>query len=160
MSHEGARFPNGSLQVISPNRLPINHPKVLPGMLRLPNTTGKNRTGKNRSRQILQMQCTAQIHPSGRHTFRSSNLEIAIVYPTSLRACAGQQMLLISRRPNGRKYLCLGKVPIKQSMRILETGVKVAGAPDTDQARPHQTNPIPSLWEKGQGQEGTQTEGR
>ena len=62
--------------------------------------------------------------------------------------------------PNGRKYLCLGKVPIKQSMRILETEVKVAGAPDTDQARPHQTSPIPSFWEKGHGQEGTQTEGR
>ena len=33
LSHEGARFPNGSLQGINPKLLPVNHPKVLPGML-------------------------------------------------------------------------------------------------------------------------------
>ena len=33
LPHEGARFPNGSLQRINPKLLPVNHPKVLPGML-------------------------------------------------------------------------------------------------------------------------------
>ena len=128
--------------------------------MRLPNTTDENRTGKNRCRKLLLMQCTAQIHPRGRHTFRSPNLEIAIVVPDASASMRWSAYVIDGSAPNGRKYLRLGKFGIWPSMRILEAEVKVVGARDTDQARSRHTSPIPSLWEKGQGQQGTQTEGK